>query len=106
MVHHREQVVKNTATLCAAATQEERGVLLGAASSVACYDANRRLEVEGVRQECPIRWCRMGTICAGVALGLLKGGPQSLHRTAKGSALDVGYAYPQLDARIQKGSAR
>ena len=29
-----------------------------------------------------------------------------LHRTAKGSALDVGYANPQLDARIQKGSAR
>ena len=29
-----------------------------------------------------------------------------LHRTAKGSALDVGYANPQLDARIRKGSAR
>ena len=28
-----------------------------------------------------------------------------IHRTAKGSALDVGYANPQLDARIQKGSA-
>ena len=31
---------------------------------------------------------------------------QQVHRTAKGSALDVGYANPQLDARIQKGSAR
>ena len=31
---------------------------------------------------------------------------QPLHRTAKGSALDVGYANSQLDARIQKGSAR
>ena len=54
-VQYREQTVKNTASLYDVATQEERGVLLGAAASAACYAAMqvRRHELEGIHQECP-----------------------------------------------------